>query len=233
MNQKQKSALAVYGILVVVYNVCYFAIPFPKTGAAWISYVFTWIAFGVSLYSLKIAFDGAEELESKVYGFPVVRIGYLYMAAQVVFGLLICLLGYGVKVSTWIPLVVSVLLLGLTLIGMIAADVVRGTVEKTVEKTRQQTSQMKYFKLDAAGLSDMAQGDTLKTAVIKLEEDIRYSDPVSNDALVGIEERLQREMDFLRGMLTSGGEEKAVLEQVQKVRNLVSERNRLCKAGKK
>lgn len=232
MNKKQKSTIAVFAILTIVYNVLFFSIPFPKNKTVWCGYVFTWVALAVSLYAVKMAFDSGKELESKVYGYPVFRIGVIYMIAQLIVGLFFDFLGLVLAVPMWILMVISVLMFGVALIGMIATDNARDIVEQTVEKNRAQIKPMKIFKLDIASLADMAENGVLKNSLKKLEEDIRYSDPVSNNNLQEIEGQIQGEIGILRGMLAAKGAEQTILEQIQKVKNLVEERNRMCKMGK-
>lgn len=232
MNKKQKSTIAVFAILSIVYNILFFTIPFPKNKTVWCGYVFTWVALAASLYAVKMAFDSGKELESKVYGYPIFRIGVIYMIAQMVVGLFFDLLGFVLAVPMWILMVISVLMLGAALIGMIATDNARDVIEQTVEKNRAQIKPMKIFKLDIACLADMTEDSSLKTGLKKLEEDFRYSDPVSNENLHEIEGQIQGEIGILKGMLVAKGDEQTILEQIQKVKNLVLERNRMCKMGK-
>ena len=39
MNKKNKSIIAVYGILAFIYLIAFITIPFPKNAASWISFV--------------------------------------------------------------------------------------------------------------------------------------------------------------------------------------------------
>lgn len=87
MNKKTKSAFLVYAIILAVYLVLFFVIPFPKGAVAWISFVFTIIAIvggaGITYY----AFSKGNDLKTKVYGFPVFRMGFVYSAVQLMLNL--------------------------------------------------------------------------------------------------------------------------------------------------
>ncbi len=228
--KERKTSLAVYGILFVVYNVLYFAIPFPKTSAAWIAYFFTLCSFAVSYWIFVVAFRGIEELESKVYGFPIFRVGVSYLAIQLIFGFVVDLLGYQLRIAAWVVVVVSVLLLAYALIGMIAADTARNVIEQQQDDVQVQTGKIKYFRLDIAGLADRAGEGEVKKQLEKLAEEIRFSDPVSSDTLKEIEGRLELEAEKLGNML--GGNQEDCLVQIELLSNLLADRNRRCKALK-
>lgn len=228
--KERKTSLAVYGILFVVYNVLYFAIPFPKNSASWIAYFFTLCSFVVSYWIFMVAFQNTEELESKVYGFPILRVGISYLAMQLIFGFVVDLLGYQVKVAGWVVVVVSVLLLAYALIGMIATDTARNVIEQQQEEVVIQTEKIAYFQLDIAGLADRAAEVDVKEKLMKLAEDVRFSDPVSSEALQEIEGRLELEALKLENMLGSNPED--CLTQIELLSNLLADRNRRCKALK-
>lgn len=230
MNQRKQATAIVYTILFIVYNIVFFCIPFPKTIAAYIELLFTWAAFGISYLIYRNAFDDAQSLQSKVYGFPIFRLGYLYLAVQCILGFLVGLIGYVVDVPIWVVIMLSVLILGAALIGAIAADQVRNTIEQTEQQSAQQTKTMTYFRLDVSELSDKAGSTELKEQMRKLEEEAKYSDPVSGDSLKEIEQQLQGELSVLQTLMEKD-EQKAV-QKVAEIRRLLAARNRKCMAEK-
>ena len=108
------------GILFVIFNVISFAVPFAKSSVFWISYVFGIIAILVQVAVMKIAFSGTDTARSKVYGFPIARIGVVYAIIQIILSILFMALS--AFIPFWIPLVLFVILLGISAIGFIAAD---------------------------------------------------------------------------------------------------------------
>ena len=81
------------GVLLVLYFLLAFLIPFAKTAVFWISFVFTLIAFGVTAFSLYTAFFKKPDARSRFYGFPIAKIGVIYGGVQLVLGLLMMALG--------------------------------------------------------------------------------------------------------------------------------------------
>ena len=232
LNKKAKSAIAVFAIIAFVYAFCFIIIPFPKNSASWISFVFTLISVIAGLGIFTYAFKNGDSLVSKIYGFPIFRIGYLYIAAQFIVGVLICLVAAFVAVPYWIALVLSVILLSLAAIGVIATDNTRDIIEEIEEETERVTKATKIFNLDIQAIVDLCTEESVKKELVKLAEAIKYSDPVSSEATEDAENTLLEEISILRELIEVNDTEKS-LTQITKVTNLLNERNRICKAFKK
>ena len=232
LNKKAKSAIAVFAIIAFVYAFCFIIIPFPKNAASWISFVFTLISVIAGLGIFTYAFKNGDSLVSKIYGFPIFRIGYLYIAAQFIVGVLICLVAAFVAVPYWVALVLSIILLGLASIGVIATDNTRDIIEEIEEETERVTKATKIFNLDIQAIVDLCTEESVKKELVKLAEAIKYSDPVSSEATEDAENTLFEEISILRELIEVNDTEKS-LTQITKVTNLLNERNRICKAFKK
>ena len=232
MNKIQKSLISVCVIIFVVLSVLYFAIPFPKNGASWIAYIACVIAVVFGWFTANIAFKGTETLRSKVYGFPVFRIGYIYLIAQVIFTVILCLINIVYLVPAWISVVISVIFLAMALAGVIITDNVRDTIEKVDEETETETKKVTYFKLDIASVVDMCNDSELKKKLNILSDKFRYSDPVSCDELMGIENKISDEIEKLRDIVIENNRG-AAEEKISYITNLLEDRNRKCKALKK
>ena len=116
----------VLGVVLVVYNVLAFALPFPKTAVFAVSYLFTMIAILAQIYVIRTAFYRGEGVKSKFYGFPIAKLGVIYLAVQLIAGLVFMALGLIVPV--WLPLALYVVLLGVAAAGFVAADAARDEV---------------------------------------------------------------------------------------------------------
>ena len=71
MDQNWKRGAACLGVLLALYLLLAFLIPFVKTAVFWFSFVFTLIAFGVAAYALYTAFLKKPDARSRFYGFPI------------------------------------------------------------------------------------------------------------------------------------------------------------------
>lgn len=231
MNKKQISTIAVYAILLVVFNVIFFAIPFDKTSISWVSFVFTWIAFLLGYGITHYAFRGTETMQSKVYGFSVFRIGFMYLAAQLIVTLVLCVVGVICDAPAWIAVILSILILGAALIGVIAADNTRDVIQNMEQKTAVQTQAVKAFRLDVASLVGACKDPVAKKKMESLVDAFKYSDPVSNDGLAAIEAQISNEVDVLK-RLVLGDDVNALISKIDEVQILLADRNRRCKEGK-
>lgn len=231
INKKQGSLLAVYGIILVVYSVLFFAVPIPKGPAAWVSYLFSVISIGAAAAVSVYVFGKDDGITSKFYGFPIFKVGNLYALVQVIFGTLITIIDVFVKIPLWIVFIVSIVLLGAAAIGLIASVTTREIVETQEKEVERQTKTMTYFKLDMENMVEICKEPQVKKAMEELAEKFRYSDPVSNEALEEIEGKLKAEVAVLGGML--GEEKEAVLKKITEIGQLLADRNRRCKALKK
>lgn len=226
MNKRIKSMILIYAIIFIAECVLFLAIPFPKTGAAWVEFAFTLIAIcagcGISWHAFK-----NEGLKNKIYGFPMFRIGFIYMIVQLIVGWIIAIIGCFTIVPIWIALVASVVILAFSLIGVIGTDNARDIITEQQEQTRASVKQMKRFRLDIQYIVDICADKELKKPLEKLAESFKYSDPVTNEELSGIENNLQREVKNLAALVNTDTEQ--ARKKVEEVSVLLADRNRRCK----
>lgn len=231
LNKKTISAVAVYGIVLFLFVFVYFIIPFPKSLASYMSFIFTVIAILASAGISAYAFSGKEDLRSKVYGYPVFRIGIYYALIQFGFTVVVSLLGIFLYIPEWLVLLVCVVLLALAAIGVIATDNTRDIIEKIEAETKLQTAEMKYFRADVSTLAYNVEDPTVKKELMKLSEMFKYSDPVSSEATEPYEKELNVKLEVLRASLNVETTEE-ILSYVKEITNLLAERNRICKLSK-
>ena len=231
MSKKRTSVIAVYAIVLVLFNVLFFAVPFAKTASGWVCWGFSLLAVilgcGVSMY----AFSKGDGLKSKIYGFPVFRMGAVYTIVQLVFSVVMFIVGSFVEAPVWISIVVSALILGICGIGFIGADNARDIVEEQVQSVEASTRQMKYFRVSADGIADLCADPELKKQVAKFAEELKYSDPISSDETASIEKQINEGISQLRGLVSS--DPAAAKIKVAELSTMLADRNRICKAFKK
>ncbi len=216
-------------IILVVYCVIALAVPFPRGTAFWVCFAFTVIAICAQLYIFRIAFRKGESVRSKFYGFPIARIGIIYLVVQFIVGLV--LMALGTYVPAWVSVVICVVILGVSAVGFLSADAVRDEVERQDVKLKTNVSVMRGLQSKISAVAGQA-ADTANAKVLKdLAEEFRYSDPVSADALEEIEAELSNQVDLLTQAVLDGDEE-SVRTLAKKTGLTLAERNRLCKLSK-
>lgn len=219
----------IVGTLFVVYTVISFALPLTMNGVFWLSYLATVLAIFAQLYFAKVAFLDAKSIQSKFYGFPIIRIGAIYLTLQVVAGLVFMVLATVIPV--WVPIIIYVVLIAFALIGTISAETMREEIQRQDEKLRVNVSTMRSLQSQANSLVGLCKDDDLQKKVKAFAEELRYSDPVSSEKT----ETLEMELAALIGDLQN-----AVIENdmtsvdalLGKLTVALAERNRVCKLGK-
>lgn len=232
-NKKINSIILGFSIAAIAYILLFLLIPFPKRAASWISFSFTVISVAAGLAICLYAFGGKDTLISKLYGFPVFRIGYLYVAAQLIAGVIICLIAAFVAVPYWVALAVSILLAAAAAIGVLVVDNARDYVEEMEEDAERVTKAVKLFQLNISAIVDCCTDTEIKKELEKLEEKFRFSDPVSSPATEEIEARLSTKLDVLKSLVSStGAKPEEIRRKITDLNQLLAERNRICKASK-
>ena len=228
-----KRSLIIYAIVTVLYALLVCVIPFPKHGAAWISFAFTIIAWWGSFYTAYLAFKN-EGMRSKLYGMPIYNVGLLFAIIQAAAGVIFFILdAVIVAFPWWIALLVSLVIIGVAAIGVIITDTARNKVEEIEKEVQVETRTMSYFRADAASLVDFCTIPELKKPLEALQEDFQYSDPVSSPATQDLENTILTELNKLSLMLQSGtGTVESLSEKITLVKNLLAQRNRVCKMNK-
>ena len=115
-------------LLLALFNVIAFAIPFVRTPVFWLAYAFTSAAIVAQLPLSLYAFTPKGGARDSLYGFPIAHLALVYLLVQAVVGLL-CM-----ALSAWIPLwaalVVEAVIFVLAAIGCMAASAIRDEIRR-------------------------------------------------------------------------------------------------------
>lgn len=230
-NKRIKSILLVYVIAMLVYVVLTTVIPFSKPAASWVAFAFTILSFILGATISIWAFDKGNSLASKFYGYPVFRIGFLYTIVQILISILIFAVGAFVNLPYWIGLSLSILALGVALIGVIITDNARDYVNEVDIKSETSTKVLVRFNVDIADILDACSNPEVYESLKKLNEKFKYSDQVSSPATKEKEEEIKQEIENLKNIINNENTEN-IIDEIKLITNLLSSRNRICEARK-
>lgn len=222
-----------FAVVVLLYHVAAFAIPFAKSSVFFISYLFTMAAIFSQIYVVKTAANRGRDVRSRFYGFPIIKTGMAYLGSQLALGFF--LMQAGTIVPVWAAVVLCAMLFGCAAVGFISADAVRDGVEYQDVKLQNDTNdttfirdlQAKTASFDTSGLQSEAAHQ-----VKKLAEAVRYSDPVSSAATQGVEGVLSACIDELQQMIWERNHSQ-VVELARNALQLLNQRNQICKGSKR
>lgn len=225
MKKDTIRGIVALAVVLVLYILIAFLIPFVHTATFWVSFVFTLIAFAVVAAAIYIAFIKNPNAKSRFYGFPIARIGVIYGLVQLIAGFIFMVLSQWAPV--WAAVLVYAIALGATVIGLVSAEAVVSEIHVQDAKLKKNVSLMRSLQSKVNQMAAQSENVDIKA----LADALRYSDPVSNDAITDAEADLAATVDELQSAYVDGDSE-AVAKLCRKASALLAERNRLCKLNK-
>lgn len=216
MMKNKNLGYVVLGILLVLFSVIAFVIPTEKTVTFWIAYVFSAIAIVVQIAIWKNALGKEDALKSKFLGLPVVHVGIVYLVVQIV--------AFAVFTAVpvlpiWSAIVACAAILGFSVIFMIAGEAGRGEIERVEAKVQKKVFFIKELQTDVELLIDREMDTEIRAALQQLAEKIRFSNPMSDNALAEIESTIAARVTELK----TGSDKMAIIHELDL---LLAERNK-------
>lgn len=229
MNKNFKYYAGIWAILLVIFNIATFVSPNEVAGmtkfggAFWVGYIFITLAFIGQLAVSFFAFN-TKNMQKFFYKIPLIRISWTGLILTLIFGVLCMVIP---DLPNWIGIVDCFAVLGFNAISLVKANIAADIVSEIDDKVKVQTSFIKTLTVDAESLMSRAQNETAKTAAKKVYEAVRYSDPMSNDGLSGIESEISIKFNQFAGAVTANSKDIATIAEELVV--LISDRNKRCK----
>lgn len=219
MKKNSTKGYVLLGILFALVSIIAFAVPTAKTATFWIAYVFTAAAFAAQIGIWKTALGKEGTLKSKFLGFPIVHIGIVYAIIQVIaFAVFL----FAPTLPTWSAIVVCTIIVGLSAVCMISADAGRNEIERVEAKVQNKVFYVREMQADIELLADNESDAAVKTALTHLAEKIRFSDPMSNEQLADLENKISIKAAELKTASSK-------LEIITELNSLLDKRNKKCK----
>ena len=218
MKKNSTKGYAILGILFALVSIIAFAVPMIKTATFWIAYVFTAAAFAAQIIIWNKAL-GKEKLKSKFLGFPVVHIGIVYAVIQVI---AFAVFMFVPTLPTWSAIVVCSIIAGVYAVCMISADAGRNESERVEAKVQKKVFYIRELQADIELLADNETNADVKTELTQLAEKIHFSDPMSNEQLADLENKISTKVAELKTVPNK-------VEIITELNSLLDERNKKCK----
>ena len=226
-------SIIVLGIIWLVFSICYFVIPYHHNNSMTFGlvYVFSAIAFLVQIYPIAVTFIKSKKLKSKVYTLPLIGVGIIYLVLQLLLSIAMCILNSMMPVSTWIPTLISIVLLAFVVIGFIGAETYKDEVEKIEQNVEINTVFLDDLKRNSKSLYSYFSYEPLKNKFKKLHEIILYSDPVSSPELALVEDEITKKFTKLQELYLKSDYDNLEYS-IDELISLMIDRNNLCKSKK-
>lgn len=221
--------IAAWAVLLALFNVIAFisvgwAGQAKYTASFWIGYIFITVMFIGQLVCSLIAFK-ADTAKKFFYNISLIRTSYVGLIASFIFGGLCMIIS---PLPYWVGIILCAIVLVVNVLAVIKATAAISEVERIDEKVKTQTFFIKSLTVDADTLVARAKSEAVKAECKKVYEAIRYSDPMSNDALVSIEGEITAKFAKLTEAVKADDID-AVIASASEVIILIGNRNNKCK----
>lgn len=202
-NVKTKNIVGIaliYAILLGLFNLLVFTIFKTRTNVFWLSYAFVTLAFAVQIISMSLAFKTAD-VETVFFGIPLASFSIYYLCAAVVIGVVFIIFQ---RVNFMLALIIQLLVLAAFLIIAIISLMTRDAVQQIGDNIKENVNNLKSVLVDIELMRDSCSDPELKEALRKLSETVKYSDPITNDSVANVEQRIIQKASELRINIDDG-----------------------------
>lgn len=222
----RKESLRGYILLAFVF-VIYLAatIPFPKTSVFWIAFSFSLFAIFSQLYTIRVLKNGKTRIKDKFYEFPLLRISLLYLIIQI--GVSILLMLFSEKVPVFAAVLIEVILMALAAVGCFAVEAAGREVVRQEREIKRDLAIMEELQERIRRLIAQCDEGKMKEILQRLAEEIRYSNPVSNDISKEIEEEITVLFSEIEARILDDDFETAEA-LCDRMKGFLRERDRIC-----
>lgn len=217
----------------IVLNAIVFIMPNVATGvnmvlgSFFVGYILIDIAFLGQLLCSYIFFK--EDRKEKVFlNLPIITISFSALIVSLIVGI-ICMLVPGFPF--WLGVVICLLVFGFYVISIVKAKAAGQMVGEIDDKVKEQTVFIKSLTADSQSLIAYAKNDKTKAMCEKVYEAIRYSDPMSSDALSSVETEITLRFNDFSKMVKEENDE-GLEKLCEDIIVLINDRNQKCKLFK-
>ena len=212
INKRAIVTTLILAIVLIVYNILYFVlqIPFDQTKSKvsnWITYAIT--MFLILFMGLLVYIGiGDKKIKSRVFGVPILHLGYVVLIIQFILDLIVMIIGNWFAIKSWIIIIIETLLLACFFISLIKKTAYKDTI-KRVDAKECKESYIRTLRVELETICQMVTEPTLEKILERLFETAKYTDPVSSKAIVDIEDQISINIEKLKKEISEENYENA------------------------
>lgn len=216
--------IAVWALLVGLFNLVTFIIPADTkyTNSFWIGYAFIMVAF-VGQLVCSLAVFNQDDSKKVFYNLSLLQASFTGLIATFVAGILCMIIPF----PYWLSVIICAVVLVFNAIIVIKSKFAVDAVADIDKKIKVQTFFIKSLTIDAETLTSRIVDPELKAECRKVAEALRYSDPMSNDALAASESQITLKFAALSGAVDANNKELAI-NTAAELLILIADRNKKC-----
>ena len=235
MNKSNRFLYAAVLILFVFYNIALFTVcGFSDHNTTfWMSYgfvVISMIASAISTILMGKVGNNKVQTVDWLFKWTIIRHAEVYLIIELIASILFMILSDKLPIA--IAFLVHLALLAAYSIFVISCLATGETVANIETEVQEDTKAVRMFRVDISNLIELTNNENIRNEYKKLAEKFRYSDPVSSDATIEIEDEIATKIAESAESIRSNDIEKS-LEYCDILTRLLSTRNNICKSSKK
>lgn len=230
-TKKKKMIAAILALAFIAYQVTLFSLCGfgGHTAVFWTSWVFMLAAFAAMTVSVTILGQSGMFLRDWLFGFPIIKHSAVFLMAELAASIVFMLFQ---KRAPWAwAFAVQFLMLCIYGICAISCFLTKETINDVHTRVSDKTRFLKLLRADAEMLVKKCSDSDVREECRKLAESIRYSDPMSSEALSELEKELVLTVSECDRAITAKDFSTAK-GLCAKAMLLLAERNNVCKALK-
>ena len=229
MKKAFKFYSAIWAVLLVLFNVISF-VSVGWTGiekytpSFWIGFIFITIAFIGQIICTYFALKD-NDIKKTFYNISLISTSYTGLILSVIFGGLCMLIS---PLPYWVGIILCAIVLAFNIIAVVKATAAIDIVGGIDKKVKEDTFFIKSLTVDAESLMSRAKSEAVKAECKKVYEAVRYSDPMSSNALTSVESEITITFAKLSEAVVDDNFE-TVSEFTSEIIILLGDRNKKCK----
>lgn len=224
MNKIRIFDIILFAMLIAA-NIRTFYTSLDYNNSFWISNTFALIAIFLQIITHYIVYSKKQNVISLLFNISIVHVGFIYLSIQLIASIVVVIFSYFVPM--WLISAFGLLLLGLFLIGVTAADNVANIRVYVNENRQKEISPMISMARIIEDIMKDIEQTVIKKKLEQLYQTFKYSDSNEYKETFGIEMDLQNQLQRLLFVVKSDNIG-MMLEIIANMNNLLIERNQIC-----
>ena len=207
------------GVALALFHVVAFAVPAAKNVVFWITYAFTLVAFLFQPLLWRSALGKKDTLKSKFLWIPVIHVGLSYLVIQLLTFVVFLIFS---DIPSWIAVIACSLIAALCAACAIAGQAGAAEIDRVEKKIADKRFYLQSLQADIELLAQKESDPAVRSALKKLAEQVRFSDPMGHEQLRELESQILCKVEEMK----TGADKRALIPQTEA---LLTERNQKCK----
>lgn len=231
-SNKNLMGIVVFALIFAVYNACLFIIAQGFEDhylSFWASYVFMMLAF-IDIAVVAVVFKTRGYKAKDLYlAFPVTK----HLTIFVIVELIISSIFMAIDDNDigWLAIVLQLIVLTVHIVFVVLCFMSTETIKEVQQKVKDKTTFIRLLQADAETCAAKANDPQVKAAFNKFAEQVRFSDPMSNENLFELEKMIALQISNADTCI-SMNDYVTAMQCCERASTLLIERNKKCYALK-